>query len=130
MSGSEHPPSHPPSDPPSRIDGGFHHLTVILKPFRLDAVLSALRPFHLVSLTASEVRGYGRQKGHLELYRGSEYQISFIPKLRVEIVVSASELEEVLQAIPIAARTGRIGDGKVFVQKLDGLHSEEPVDID
>jgi nitrogen regulatory protein P-II 2 len=109
---------------------GFYLVTVILKPFRLDAVLNALRPFHSVSITANEVRGYGRQKGHLELYRGSEYQISFIPKLRVEIVVSGSELEEVLRAVPIAARTGRIGDGKAFVQKLDGLHSEEPVEID
>lgn len=115
----------PPSKPSSSED--FVLATIIIKPFRLDAVLVALRPFHLVSLTASEVRGYGRQKGHLELYRGSEYSISFIPKIKLELVASTSELEELLGAVEIAGRTGRIGDGKVFLQRLDGLHTEEPV---
>ena len=117
----------PPSDnPPSK--SGFVLLTIILKPFRLEALLSAVGPFHCLSLDASEVRGYGRQKGHLELYRGSEYTISFIPKVKVELVAPASELEELLQAIETSARTGRIGDGKIFIQHLDSLHSEEPWD--
>ena len=110
---------------PSRNDDGFSLVTVIVKPFRLDAVLAALRPFHVVSMVASEVRGYGRQKGHLELYRGSEYVISFIPKIKIEIVAPRSEVEELAQAVRLSARTGRIGDGKLFVQELEGLHSEE-----
>lgn len=110
---------------PSRNDDGFSLVTVIVKPFRLDAVLAALRPFHLVSMVASEVRGYGRQKGHLELYRGSEYVISFIPKIKIEIVAPRSEVEELAQAVRLSARTGRIGDGKLFVQELEGLHSDE-----
>jgi nitrogen regulatory protein PII len=112
-----------------RAEDGFVLVTIILKPFRLEALLAAIRPFHLVSLTASEVRGYGRQKGHLELYRGSEYTISFIPKVRVELVAPVSELEELLRAVGTSARTGRIGDGKVFIQHLHSLHSEEPADL-
>jgi nitrogen regulatory protein P-II 2 len=108
----------------------FYHVTVTLKPFRLEPVLSALSPFHLLSLVASEIRGYGRQKGHLELYRGSEYVISFIPKVKLEFVISGSELEEACRAIQGAGRTGRIGDGKVFIQRLDGLRTEEPLPID
>jgi nitrogen regulatory protein PII len=106
---------------------GYYHLTVIVKPFRLDAVLSALKPFHVVSLTAAEVRGYGRQKGHLELYRGSEYVISFIPKVKLELVAPAGEIEEITRAIQMAARTGRIGDGKIFLHRLEGLESDEPL---
>lgn len=108
---------------------GLVYATVIIKPFRLDPVLEALRPFHLVSVTASEVRGYGRQKGHLELYRGSEYSISFIPKVKLELVVLTGELEAVVSAIEGAARTGRIGDGKVFIQPLHGAHSDEPLPL-
>jgi nitrogen regulatory protein P-II 2 len=104
---------------------GFSLVTLIVKPFRLDAVLAALRPFHLDSIVASEVRGYGRQKGHLELYRGSEYVISFIPKIKVEVVAPRGEVEELAQAVQLAARTGRIGDGKILIQELEGLHSEE-----
>jgi nitrogen regulatory protein PII len=106
---------------------GFVLLTIVIKPFRLEAVIAALRPFHVVSGTAVEVRGYGRQKGHLELYRGSEYVISFIPKVKLEVVAPAAEAEELMAAVEIAARTGRIGDGKVFVQRLEGIHSEEPL---
>ena len=84
----------------------------------------------MLSLTACEVRGYGRQKGHLELYRGSEYEISFIPKVKIELVVPVSEVEELLRAVQTAARTGRIGDGKIFVQALDCFHVEEPPAID
>lgn len=92
-------------------------VTLIIKPFRLDAVMSAVRPFHVEGVTVAEVRGYGRQKGHLELYRGAEYVVSFIPKLKVELVAFASETPELIQALQQAARTGRIGDGKIFVQK-------------
>ena len=109
--------------------GGFVFVTVIVKPFRLEAVLLALRPFHILSLTASEVRGYGRQKGHLELYRGSEYTISFIPKVKLELVVGASEVEELIQAVQAGGRTGRIGDGKIFLHRIDGLHTEEEIPI-
>jgi nitrogen regulatory protein PII len=111
----------------ARSDDSFTFATIIIKPFRLEAVVAALRPFHLVSLTASEVRGYGRQKGHLELYRGSEYTISFIPKVKLELVAPRSEIEEILGAVQAAARTGRIGDGKVFLHAIEGAHSEEPI---
>jgi nitrogen regulatory protein PII len=94
------------------------YVTVIIKPFRLEAVLRALQPFSLAELTVTEVRGYGRQKGHLELYRGAEYVIAFIPKVKLEFVLPALEFEAALSALCQAARTGRIGDGKVFVQDL------------
>jgi len=108
-------------------EGGFVWATVIIKPFRLDPVLEALKNFHIVSLTASEARGYGRQKGHLELYRGSEYSISFIPKVKLELVAPATEMDEIVAAIEGAARTGRIGDGKIFLQALDGVQTDEAV---
>lgn len=114
-----------PMESPGGSGEPYYHATVIVKPFRLEAVLTALKPFHLVSLTACEVRGYGRQKGHLELYRGSEYVISFIPKIKVELVAPKSEIEEIVNAVQAAARTGRIGDGKVFLHVLDSHHSEE-----
>jgi len=117
----------PAKNGPARDNAGWILATVIIKPFRLDAVTTALKPFHPLSITASEVRGYGRQKGHLELYRGSEYTISFIPKVKLEIVASTAEIDELLQAVELAARTGRIGDGKVFLQRLDSLHTEEAV---
>ncbi len=119
-----------PEKPLSGPGAGFLLVTVILKPFRLEAVLSALKPFHLLGITACEVRGYGRQKGHLELYRGTEYEISFIPKVKLEFAVDDSEADEALRAVSTSARTGRIGDGKIFVQRLDSLHSEEPVEFD
>ncbi len=114
----------------TRTEGGFVLVTVIMKPFRLDAALAALKPFHVLSVTASEVRGYGRQKGHLELYRGAEYEISFIPKVKLEFTVSSAEVEEVVKAVQIAARTGRIGDGKILIQRMDSLHTEEPLPVD
>jgi nitrogen regulatory protein PII len=108
---------------------GFVLVTIIIKPFRLEAVLNAIKPFHVVSLTASEVRGYGRQKGHLELYRGSEYTISFIPKVKLELVAPMAEIEELIAAASLSARTGRIGDGKVFIQGVTGLHTEAPLPL-
>jgi nitrogen regulatory protein PII len=118
----------PPSPPPLREAGGpptrFLHATVIVKPFRTESVLRALEPFRIRSFISSEVRGYGRQKGHLELYKGREYAISFIPKVKLEIVVAEEEAEEMLRAVAGAARTGRIGDGKVFLQSGDLIDLE------
>jgi len=97
------------------------YATVIVKPFRVEPVLQALEPFRVRSIAIAEVRGYGRQKGHLELYKGSEYAISFIPKVKIEVVLPAGEVEEMLGAVARAARTGRIGDGKIFVQGCEAI---------
>ena len=106
-----------PTNDDDAANDDFKFATVIIKPFRLEAVLDALRPFHVDNITVSEVRGYGRQKGHLELYRGAEYVISFIPKLRLEFVVPTAEASEIVEAVQQSARTGRIGDGKIFLQQ-------------
>jgi nitrogen regulatory protein PII len=114
-----------PSTPPADHERGrFLYATLIVKPFRVEPVLRALEPFQVRSLALSEVRGYGRQKGHLELYQGREYAISFIPKVKIELVVREGEVEEMLRAVSGAARTGRIGDGKGF------LSPGELIDID
>lgn len=94
-------------------------LSCIIKPFRMEAVLRAIRPLDPQGLTISEVRGYGRQKGHLELYSGSEYSISFIPKVKIEFAVDGARAEEAVGAVVRAARTGRIGDGKIFIRRAD-----------
>lgn len=93
----------------------MNRVIVVIKPFRLDAVLMALKALPVRGITSSEVRGYGRQKGHAELYTGSEYSISFLPKVRVEAFVPLAETDAVIEAIRGAARTGRIGDGKILV---------------
>jgi len=93
----------------------MHRVISVVKPFRLDAVLLALKGLGAVGVTVQEVRGYGRQKGHAELYTGSEYSISFLPKVRVECLVPLEQTERAIEAVRAAARTGRIGDGKVFV---------------
>ena len=87
----------------------------VVKPFRLDAVRQALKACEPRGITVQEVRGYGRQKGHAELYTGSEYSISFLPKVRVECLVPLERTDDAIEAIRRAARTGRIGDGKIFV---------------
>ena len=115
----------PPAESQDPVGEQSTYCTIIVKPFRLEPVLRALETFRVRSLTITEVRGYGRQKGHLELYRGSEYVISFIPKIKVELVAPKSEIEEIVNAVQAAARTGRIGDGKVFLHVLDSHHSEE-----
>ena len=90
-------------------------VTAIIKPFKLDEVREALSAIGVQGITVTEVKGFGRQKGHTELYRGAEYVIDFLPKVKVEVVVEDSLLENVVEAIENAARTGRIGDGKIFV---------------
>jgi nitrogen regulatory protein P-II 2 len=90
----------------------------IIQPHRLDAVRDALSAVNVHGLTVSEVKGYGRQKGHTEIYRGAEYQITYIPKLKLEIAVESDDLEQVVEAIRSAAHTGKIGDGKIFVLDL------------
>jgi nitrogen regulatory protein PII len=94
-------------------------ITAIIKPFKLDEVREALAEIGVSGLTVTEVKGFGRQKGHTELYRGAEYVVDFLPKVKVEAVVSESLLERALEAITKAARTGKIGDGKIFVQTVD-----------
>ncbi len=94
-------------------------ITAIIKPFKLDDVKEALAGLGITGLTVTEVRGYGRQKGHTELYRGAEYQVDFIPKTEITTVVAASEAEAVVDAIAQAARTGKVGDGKIFVVDVE-----------
>ncbi len=94
-------------------------IEAIIKPFKLDALKEALTTLGVTGLTMSEVKGFGRQKGHTEIYRGAEYQVDFIPKVKVEIVVEASRVDEVVEAIMTSVRTGKIGDGKIFVLPVD-----------
>jgi nitrogen regulatory protein P-II 1 len=91
----------------------------IIKPFKLDDVKEALAEVGVQGLTAVEVKGFGRQKGHTELYRGAEYVVDFLPKVKVEVVVGDDQVHKVVEAIERAARTGRIGDGKIFVIPVD-----------
>ena len=94
-------------------------IEAIIKPYKLDEVKDALTGMGVIGMTVSEVRGFGRQKGHTELYRGSEYTIDFLPKIRIELVVPDALAEKTLEAIAAAARTGSIGDGKVFVYPVE-----------
>jgi len=91
----------------------------IIKPFKLDDVREALSELGITGMTVTEVKGFGRQKGHTELYRGAEYVVDFLPKMRVEVVVSDSQAESCVDAITRAARTGKIGDGKIFVTNVE-----------
>lgn len=94
------------------------YIIAIIQPYRLDAVREALTGIGVAGLTVSEVRGYGRQRGHTEVYRGAEYTISYIPKLKLEIAVDDNQLDDVIDTLTKAARTGKIGDGKIFVLDL------------
>jgi nitrogen regulatory protein P-II 2 len=94
-------------------------IVAIIKPFKLDAVRDALTGLGVQGLTVTEVKGYGRQKGHTEIYRGAEYAVSFLPKLKIEVAVAASEADKVVETIAEAAKTGQIGDGKIFVLDLE-----------
>ena len=91
----------------------------IIKPFKLDEVREALTAVGIQGLTVTEVKGYGRQKGHTEIYRGAEYAVSFLPKLKIEVAISSDLVDRVVEAIVSAARTGQIGDGKIFVFGID-----------
>jgi nitrogen regulatory protein P-II 1 len=94
-------------------------IEAIIKPFKLDEVREALSEIGVTGLTVTEVKGFGRQKGHTELYRGAEYVVDFLPKVKVEIVVADSLLERAMESIITAARTGKIGDGKIFVTAVE-----------
>ena len=94
-------------------------IMAIIKPFKLDDVREALADVGVQGITVTEVKGFGRQKGHTELYRGAEYVVDFLPKIKLEIAVVDDQLERVIEAIQQSARTGKIGDGKIFVSQLD-----------
>ncbi|WP_022942933.1 P-II family nitrogen regulator [Psychromonas hadalis] len=94
-------------------------LTAIIKPFKLDEVREAIMEIGISGVTVSEVKGFGRQKGHTELYRGAEYQVDFLPKVKLEIAVKESDVERLVEAIINAANTGKVGDGKIFIQSLE-----------
>jgi len=109
-------------------------VTAIIKPFKLDDVREALFEIGIQGMTVTEVKGFGRQKGHTELYRGAEYVVDFLPKVKLEVAVRSEQLEQVLDAIRAAAQTGKIGDGKIFVLGLDevvrirtGEHAAEAI---
>jgi nitrogen regulatory protein P-II 1 len=93
-------------------------IEAVIKPFKLDEVKEALQELGVQGMTVMEAKGYGRQKGHTELYRGAEYVVDFLPKIKVEVVIGDDQLAPVLEAIQAAARTGRIGDGKIFVSEI------------
>lgn len=94
-------------------------IDAVVKPFKLDEVREALSEIGVSGLTVTEVKGFGRQKGHTELYRGAEYVVDFLPKVKIEIVVADNMLEQAIEAIIKAARTGKIGDGKIFVTSVE-----------
>ena len=94
-------------------------ITAIIKPFKLDEVREALSAIGVQGITVTEVKGYGRQKGHTELYRGAEYVVDFLPKVKIEAAVADDQVEQAIESIESAARTGKIGDGKVFVYDLE-----------
>ncbi len=96
-------------------------IEAIIKPFKLDNVKEALNEIGIKGMTISEVKGYGRQKGHKEIYRGAEYVIDFIPKVKIEIIIEASKIDEVVGRIREAAKTGKIGDGKIFVLPVEEI---------
>ncbi len=94
-------------------------LTAIIKPFKLDEVRAALSDIGIQGITVSEVKGFGRQKGHTELYRGAEYAVDFLPKVKIETAIRDELLEQAIEAISEAARTGKIGDGKIFISTIE-----------
>ena len=94
-------------------------VTAIIKPFKLEEVRSALTDLGLQGMTVTEVKGYGRQKGHTEIYRGAEYAVSFLPKIKIEVVVASGQVDKAIEAIIRSAKTGQIGDGKIFVSTIE-----------
>ena len=104
---------------PEREQGDMKLIMAIIKPFKLDDVREALTPLGVQGLTVSEVKGFGRQKGQTEIYRGAEYHVSFLPKIKIEVVIAADLADQVIEAIAKAAHTGKIGDGKIFVMDIE-----------
>jgi len=104
---------------PSHKGNNMKLVTAIIKPFKLEEVRSALTDLGLQGMTVTEVKGYGRQKGHTEIYRGSEYTVDFLPKIKLELVLPDNRIDAAIAAIVKAAKTGKIGDGKVFVSKIE-----------
>jgi nitrogen regulatory protein P-II 1 len=96
-------------------------ITAVIKPFKLDDVKAALEVLGVQGLTVSEVQGFGRQRGHTEVYRGAEYTVDFVPKVKIEVIVAEADVDKLVNAIVEAARTGKIGDGKVWVTPVEGL---------
>ena len=96
-------------------------IEAVIKPFKLDEVREALSEVGITGLTVTEVKGFGRQKGHTELYRGAEYVVDFLPKIKIELVIADSAVEQAIEAIIKAARTGKIGDGKIFVTPVEQI---------
>jgi nitrogen regulatory protein P-II 2 len=94
-------------------------IIAVIKPFKLDEVRDALTRIGIHGMTVTEVKGYGRQKGHMEIYRGAEDAVNFLPKVRVEVAVASEQLDQVVEVVAAAAKTGQIGDGKIFVMPLD-----------
>jgi nitrogen regulatory protein P-II 1 len=94
-------------------------IEAIIKPFKLDEVKEALQEVGIQGITVTEAKGFGRQKGHTELYRGAEYVVDFLPKVKIEVVLPADQVERAVEAIQRAARTGRIGDGKIFISSVE-----------
>jgi nitrogen regulatory protein P-II 2 len=94
-------------------------VTAIIKPFKVDEVRDALTAIGIHGMTATEVKGYGRQKGHTEIYRGTEYAVSFLPKVKIEIAVPTAQVDKVIETVIAAAKTGQIGDGKIFIFGID-----------
>jgi nitrogen regulatory protein P-II 2 len=108
--------------PPGRATAGINAMKIvmaIIKPFKLEEVRDALTAIGVHGLTVTEVKGYGRQKGHTEIYRGAEYAVSFLPKVKIEVAINSDQVDKTIDAITTAAKTGQIGDGKIFVISLD-----------
>ena len=105
-------------------------VTAIIKPFKLDDVREALSEIGVQGITVSEVKGFGRQKGHTELYRGAEYVVDFLPKVRIEVVVTEAILDSVIETISKSARTGKIGDGKIFVVPVEHVYRIRTGELD
>ena len=103
-------------------DSGMKMVTAVVKPFKLEEVKEALRTAGVQGMTVTESRGFGRQRGHTEVYRGAEYQVDFVPKVKIEILVEDPQVQQVVEAIMKAARTGKIGDGKIFVLPAEQVY--------
>ena len=109
----------PPANPPNKETRFMKKLEAIIKPFKLDEVKEALQDIGIQGMSVIEAKGFGRQKGHTELYRGAEYVVDFLPKVKIEVVVSDEQLDSAMEAISTAAHTGKIGDGKIFVLNVE-----------